>query len=74
MARWRPAPDVGTQRNLVFAIAASYLALFGLLLWQAFRGQSIVQPDRLSLASYALWLGITVVAVFAIFKLKRGIA
>ena len=36
-----PAPDERTQRNLVFAMAASYLALFGLVLWQAFRGSRL---------------------------------
>ena len=45
IARRRARLDERTQRNLVFAAAASYLALFGLILWQAFRGQSIAQPD-----------------------------
>jgi hypothetical protein len=70
LARWiarrRFAGDDRTQRNLVFAVAASYLALFGLVLWQAFRGQSIAQPDSLSLVSFAAWLVLTAVAVFAI--------
>ena len=60
-----------TQRRLVFSLAASYLALFFLLLWQAFRGQPIVQPDRLTLESFALWLMLTAVAV-VIFKRKEG--
>jgi hypothetical protein len=64
IGRRRVAPD--EQRKLVFAIFTSYLGLFGLLLWQAFRGQSIAQPDGLMLASFAVWLGLTVVAVFAI--------
>ena len=61
----------GTQRHLVFSLAASYLALFLLLLWQAFRGQPIVQPDRLTVESFALWLMLTAVAV-VIFKRKEG--
>ncbi len=61
----------GTQRHLVFSLAASYLALFLLLLWQAFRGQPIVQPDRLTVDSFALWLMLTAVAV-VIFKRKEG--
>jgi hypothetical protein len=60
-----------TQRHLVFSFAASYLALFFLLLWQAFRGQPIVQPDRLTVESFALWLMLTAVAVL-IFKRKEG--
>ena len=64
---WRRARiDDRTQRNLIFAAAASYLTLFALILWQAFQGQSIAQPDRLSLASYAAWLVGTVVAVVVI--------
>ena len=66
------AADERTQRNLIFAMAASYLALFGLILWQAFRGQSIAQPDSLSWASFAAWLVLTAVAVIAI-KNKKGI-
>jgi hypothetical protein len=61
----------GTQRHLIFSFAASYLALFSLLLWQAFRGQPIVQPDRLTVESLALWLMLTAVAV-VIFKRKEG--
>jgi hypothetical protein len=67
------AGDDRTQRNLVFAMAASYLALFWLILWQAFRGQSIAQPDRLSLASFTAWLVLTGVAV-ATIRGKEGTA
>ena len=66
IARRRARPDERTQRNLIFAAAASYLALFGLVLWQAFRGQSIAQPDGLSLKSFAVWLVLTVVTMVAI--------
>jgi hypothetical protein len=62
-----------TQRHLVFSFAGSYLALFFLLLWQAFRGQPIAQPDRLTVESFALWLMLTAVAV-VIFKRKEGFA
>jgi hypothetical protein len=68
MARRRLPQE--TQRHLVFCLAASYLALFSLLLWQAFRGQPVVQPDRLTAESFALWLMLTAVAVF-IFKRKE---
>jgi hypothetical protein len=79
IARRRPAPEERTQRNLVFAMAASYLALFGLILWQAFRGQSIAQPDSVSLESLAVWVLLTAVAVIAIgrrrsYLFKKGIA
>jgi hypothetical protein len=69
MAR-RRLPE-GAQRHLVISFAVSYLALFFLLLWQAFRGQPIVRPDRLAVESLALWLMLTAVAV-VIFKRKEG--
>jgi hypothetical protein len=72
IARRRKLADDRTYLNLVFVAAASYLALFGLVLWQAFRGQSIAQPDALSLASFALWLVFTAVAVIAIHSASRG--
>jgi len=61
------------QRQLVFALAGSYLALFGLILWQALRGQSIARPDNLSLASFAGWLVLTAVAV-VIFRPRKAIS
>ena len=75
--------------SFAFCIAAaSYLGLFGLVLWQAFRGQSIAQPDSVTLESFAAWLVVTAVAVFvihsnpstkpsranSIFKSKEGIS
>jgi hypothetical protein len=51
--------------RLVLAAASSYTALFALLLWQALRGQSILQPDAIMLATLVLWLGATAAAVYA---------
>ena len=81
IGRRRPAPDERAQRNLVFAMAASYLAFFGLILWQAFRGQSLAQPDSVSLESLAVWVLLTAVTVLALGRKrsyllndKKGIA
>ncbi len=75
IARRRAPANARTQRNLVFAAATSYLALFGLLLWQAFRGQSIAQPDSFSLEVLATWLVFTAVAVVSILvRGKEGIS
>jgi hypothetical protein len=49
------------------------LALFGLILWQAFRGQSIAQPDSLSLAGFTAWVVLTAVALVVI-RGKKGVA
>ena len=87
MARRRARVDDRTRRNLIFAAAASYLTLFGLILWQAFRGQSIAQPDGCTLASYGSWAVGTVgccgfdflpgdssSAGLRIFKTKEGVS
>ncbi len=66
MARRRAPANERTQRNLIFAAATSYFALFGLVLWQAFRGQSIAQPDGLTLISLTAWLVATALAVATI--------
>ena len=48
--RWLPEAQ---QRSLVLIAAASYLSLMGLVTWQALRGQSIVQPDGVTLLTAA---------------------
>jgi hypothetical protein len=59
-----------SQRNLIFATAASYLGLFGLVLWQAFRGQSIAQPDTTTLQIFAAWLAISAVTMIAAYSTR----
>ena len=62
---------IGTGRpalrrvRLVLTAAASYTAMFALLLWQALRGQSILQPDTLMLAALAVWLVATAATLYA---------
>jgi len=54
------------RSRLVVAGAASYAALFGLLLWQALRGVSLAAPDATAVAALVIWAVATVVAVGAI--------
>jgi hypothetical protein len=49
--------------RLAFVAAASYAALFLLLLWQALSGQSIVSPDAPVLASLGVWAAATLVVL-----------
>lgn len=49
------------NRRFVFAISGSYLALYFILLWQALRGESIIEPSSLTLGVLALWLIATVI-------------
>jgi hypothetical protein len=53
VGRWRRAESVRVRA--VFAAAASYAALFALLLWQARRGQSVVSPDATVSTSLGVW-------------------
>jgi hypothetical protein len=60
LRRWRRPEAVRTRAVLVGA--ASYAALFFLLLWEALRGQSVVAPDAMALTSFATWGGLTLLA------------
>lgn len=41
--------------RLLFTLSASYLAFIAILVWQALRGQSIMEPDTNTLIAFALW-------------------
>jgi hypothetical protein len=45
--------------RLVFTAAGSYATLFAILLWQALRGQSLVQSDGATIAALATWAILT---------------
>lgn len=49
--------------RFVFAIAGSYFSLCLILLWQALRGESIVEPSSLTLVALGVWLMATVSAL-----------
>jgi hypothetical protein len=51
-----------TRVRLTLIAGGSYLALFSILLWQALRGQSVLAPDMLTLATLAVWATITATA------------
>jgi hypothetical protein len=51
--------------RLVVSTSASYAALFAILLWQALRGDSIVQPDAAVLVVLAAWTMATTAALYA---------
>jgi hypothetical protein len=52
--------------RLTVTAAVSYAALFGLLLWQALRGQSVLAPDALTVALLVAWAVATTTAAAAV--------
>jgi hypothetical protein len=50
--------------HVVMASAASYAALVGILLWQALRGQPLVQPDGATIAVLIAWALVSAAAVW----------
>jgi hypothetical protein len=61
--------DERVRIRLIVIGAAGYAGLIGLVLWQALRGQSIVHPDGLTLAAFAVL--VAMVAVPAVAVLRR---
>src|SRR5688572_25216363 len=70
LRRWRRPEDVRVKALL--AAAASYAALFLLLIWGALRGQSVVATDPLAVASMVIWAAITMVGLGWIAVRSRG--
>jgi hypothetical protein len=70
LRRWR-RPEAIRVRT-VLAAAISYASLFLLLLWGALRGQSVIAPDAMALASIGLWAVFTVLVVGWIGVGSRG--
>jgi hydrogenase-4 membrane subunit HyfE len=60
-SRWSAARRV----RVILAAASSYGALFAILLVQALRGQSIVQPDVTTLVTLAVWAIATAAVVYS---------
>jgi hypothetical protein len=60
LRRRRPAWDAALLTRVATVLGASYGAAAGILLWQALRGQSIVEPDASTVAALATWLLLTV--------------
>ena len=57
--------------RMVLAATASYATFFGLLLWQALRGQSVVAPDSTALTALAIWAFATAAALVGIAVISR---
>jgi hypothetical protein len=51
-----------TRVRLTLTAVGSYFALFSILLWQALRGQSVLAPDALTIATLGAWVAVTAAA------------
>lgn len=47
--------DETARVRAMFVATASYVALFAIVLWQALRGQSLVQPDGFTIGVFLVW-------------------
>jgi len=75
LARRRTATKA--REGIVKVAAASYATLYGILLWEALRGQPVLTPDSTTAAALGLWAMTTVVAVIMIRRrpaIGRGLA
>jgi hypothetical protein len=52
--------------RFVFSMAASYLALYAILCWQALRGESITQPSAATLTVLGVWVAATAGALISL--------
>jgi hypothetical protein len=53
-----------TRVRLTVTAATSYFWLFGILLWQALRGQSVLAPDALTVTTLGIWAAFTTACVW----------
>ncbi len=60
------------RARVAVTASASYVLLFGLMLWQALRGQSILNPDTTTITSFLLWAAATAVALWSVTARPRA--
>ena len=68
----RRRTDAAARVRLTFVAAASYLALFAILLAQALRGVSVVAPDTVSSILLVSWAVATVVVAVAVESFRSS--
>lgn len=55
-----------TRVRLVMVTAASYATLYGILLWQALRGQPLISPDAVTAVALLAWAVATAQAIWCV--------
>lgn len=69
--RRRRSSEIARVRLMLVA-AASYAALFAVLLWQALRGQSLVQPDGATIGALLAWAILTAIGAWFAARRQEG--
>lgn len=65
--RVSPLKSETTRTRLVTIFAVAYLAVVALTTWQALRGQSITSPDAITIGAASAIVGISALAIVAVF-------
>jgi hypothetical protein len=60
----RRRSDETAHVRVMFVATASYVSLFAILLWQALRGQSLVEPDGVTIGVFLLWAILSVIGAW----------
>ena len=63
--------DAATRARLLHVAGATYTAVVLVVTWQAFRGQSIVRPDAVTLAAAAAVAALAAVAAVTVLRQSR---
>jgi hypothetical protein len=56
---WRRRVEGGRRARLMVVAGTSYAGIFGILIWQALRGQPLINPDAFTLAAVVVWAAFT---------------
>jgi len=71
LARFRPALSILQRTRLIQIGAAGYTAFVATMVWQALRGQSILDPDQATLIALATCAGATILAAISVAARKK---
>jgi hypothetical protein len=72
LALRRRRPVETARVRLIVVAAASYAALFAVLLWQALRGQSFIQPDGATIGALLAWAILTAIGAWFAATRRAG--
>lgn len=70
---WRRRIEDARRVRLVMTAGLSYGALYAITLWQALRGQSIVDPDFTTQVVLLVWIALTGVGALWTFRWRRPV-